>query len=82
VIAGPARRDPLTSRCAQLVIGVERLRTRAAGRLSAEEFEERLGSAHAARTRADLDAVRIDLPMSPAVHLAPFERRAPGSESA
>jgi Domain of unknown function (DUF1707) len=35
-----------------------------AGRLTAEEFERRVGSAHAARTRADLDAVRIDLPQS------------------
>ena len=32
------------------------------GRLNAEEFEDRLGSAHSARTRADLDAVRTDLP--------------------
>jgi hypothetical protein len=45
-----------------------------AGRLTPEEFEERLGSAHTARTRADLDGVRIDLPMSPAVL---SERRAP-----
>jgi uncharacterized protein DUF1707 len=44
------------------------------GRLTPDEFEDRLGSAHAARTRADLDAVRIDLPMSPAVL---SERRAP-----
>ncbi len=35
-----------------------------AGRLTAEEFESRIGSAHAARTRADLDAVRADLPHS------------------
>jgi hypothetical protein len=35
-----------------------------AGRLTTEEFEERLGSAHTARTRADLDAVRTDLPLS------------------
>jgi hypothetical protein len=33
-----------------------------AGRLTAEEFEGRVGAAHAARTRADLDAIRIDLP--------------------
>ena len=33
-----------------------------AGRLTAEEFESRIGSAHAARTCADLDAVRADLP--------------------
>jgi Domain of unknown function (DUF1707) len=32
------------------------------GRLNAEELEDRLGSAHSARTRADLDAVRTDLP--------------------
>jgi hypothetical protein len=38
-----------------------------AGRLSAEEFEERLGSAQTARARADLDAAMIDLPTSPAV---------------
>jgi Domain of unknown function (DUF1707) len=35
-----------------------------AGRLTAEEFERRVGWAHAARTRADLDAVRTDLPQS------------------
>jgi Domain of unknown function (DUF1707) len=35
------------------------------GRLAAEEFEERLGAAHAARTRADLDAAMIDLPIGP-----------------
>jgi hypothetical protein len=33
-----------------------------AGRLDADEFEERLVSAHRARTRSDLDAVRTDLP--------------------
>lgn len=33
-----------------------------AGRLSAEEFESRLDAAHRARTRSDLDAVRVDLP--------------------
>jgi hypothetical protein len=33
-----------------------------AGRLSADEFEDRLGAAHHARTRADLDAVRAGLP--------------------
>jgi hypothetical protein len=33
-----------------------------AGRLDAEEFEDRLGSAHKARTRAELDAARTDLP--------------------
>jgi hypothetical protein len=32
------------------------------GRLTPDEFEERIGSAHAARTRADLDALSADLP--------------------
>ncbi len=36
-----------------------------AGRLTPDEFEERVGSAQSARTRADLDAAEIDLPMSP-----------------
>jgi hypothetical protein len=34
------------------------------GRLTAEEFEGRVGAAHSARTRGDLDAIRIDLPPS------------------
>jgi hypothetical protein len=34
------------------------------GRLSAEELEERVGRAYAATTRADLDALRADLPVS------------------
>ena len=34
-----------------------------AGRLSAEEFEERLASAYRALTQAELDALRADLPM-------------------
>lgn len=38
-----------------------------AGRLTAEEFDERVASANRARTRADLDAVRVDLPLSIAV---------------
>jgi uncharacterized protein DUF1707 len=35
-----------------------------AGRLTAEEFETRVGAAHAARTRAALGAIRTDLPPS------------------
>jgi hypothetical protein len=35
-----------------------------AGRLTAEELEERLGTVYAARTRADLDVLRADLPVS------------------
>jgi hypothetical protein len=37
-----------------------------AGRLTSEEFEERLGAAYQARTRADLNALKEDLPVSPA----------------
>lgn len=37
-----------------------------AGRLTAEEYEQRLGSVYAARTRADLDVLRGDLPVSSA----------------
>jgi len=37
-----------------------------AGRLAPEEFEERVGSAYRASTRADLEALRSDLPLSPA----------------
>ena len=36
-----------------------------AGRLSTEELEERLQAAYAARTTADLDALRHDLPATP-----------------
>jgi asparagine synthetase A len=35
-----------------------------AGRLSSEELEERVGKAYSAITRADLDAIRADLPVS------------------
>jgi hypothetical protein len=38
-----------------------------AGRLTQEEFEERVGRAYRASTRAELDALREDLPLSPAV---------------
>src|ERR1700730_11750058 len=37
-----------------------------AGRLTPEEFEDRLEQAYKATTRADLDALRVDLPLSPA----------------
>lgn len=33
-----------------------------AGRLTADEFEERVGAAHSARTRGDLDAMSANLP--------------------
>jgi hypothetical protein len=47
-----------------------------AGRLTQEEFEERLGQTYEASTRADLDAVRADLPMGSAgVERARAERR-------
>ena len=35
-----------------------------AGRLSSEELEERVGGAYRATTRADIDAIRADLPVS------------------
>ena len=44
---------------------VDELREHAAeGRLTAEELEERVGAAYRATTRADLDALRADLPVS------------------
>jgi hypothetical protein len=44
---------------------VEELREHTgAGRLTAEELEERIGAAYQATTRADLDALRADLPIS------------------
>lgn len=48
-----------------------------AGRLSSEEFEARLGTAYSATTRADLDVLKQDLPMSPAaIQRSLAERRA------
>ncbi len=35
-----------------------------AGRLTSEELEQRVGDAYSAATRADLDALRADLPVS------------------
>lgn len=35
-----------------------------AGRLTSEEYEQRLGAVYAARTRSDLDELRRDLPVS------------------
>lgn len=47
---------------------IEQLRAHhLAGRLTADEFEDRLGATHTARTRADLAAATIDLPLGPAV---------------
>ncbi|MGH2852733.1 MAG: DUF1707 SHOCT-like domain-containing protein [Solirubrobacteraceae bacterium] len=44
---------------------IDELREHAgAGRLTSEELEERIGDAYRASTRADLDAVRADLPVS------------------
>jgi len=37
-----------------------------AGRLTDEEFEDRVGRAYEASTRGELDALRADLPISPA----------------
>jgi Domain of unknown function (DUF1707) len=48
----------------------------AAGRLTSEELEERIGDALRATTRADLDALRADLPVSSAsVKLALTKRK-------
>lgn len=46
----------------------------AAGRLTTEEFEQRLSSAYAALTLRDLDALLTDLPSAPTVRL---EKRSP-----
>jgi hypothetical protein len=44
---------------------IEELREHAgAGRLTSEELEQRIGDAYTASTRADLDALRADLPVS------------------
>jgi len=44
---------------------VEELRDHAlAGRLTSEELEERIGGAYRATTRADVDALKADLPVS------------------
>ena len=44
---------------------IDELREHAgAGRLSSEELEQRIGEAYVASTRADLDALRADLPVS------------------
>jgi len=44
---------------------VEELRDHAiAGRLTAEELEDRIGAAYSATTRADVEALKADLPVS------------------
>jgi hypothetical protein len=44
---------------------IDELREHAgAGRLTSEELEDRIGEAYRASTRADLDALRADLPVS------------------
>jgi hypothetical protein len=62
--------DPSTLRVAdadrERVVG-ELREHMVAGRLTAEEFEQRLGAAYSSSTQADLDAVKADLPMTPAV---------------
>jgi hypothetical protein len=56
---------------------VEELREHTiAGRLTSEELEERSESAYRARTRAELDVLRADLPVSStSVKLALFKRK-------
>jgi hypothetical protein len=46
-----------------------------AGRLSSEELEERVGGAYSAVTRADLDALRSDLPVSSTTIAVELNRR-------
>jgi len=57
---------------------IDELREHAgAGRLTADELEERIGRAYSASTRADLDALRADLPVSSTtVKLALVKRKA------
>jgi Domain of unknown function (DUF1707) len=56
---------------------IDELREHAvAGRLTSDELEERIGGAYGASTRADLDALRSDLPVSSAsVKLALVKRK-------
>jgi hypothetical protein len=46
-----------------------------AGALTPEEFEERVGRAYEASTRGELDALKADLPMSPAAVQRSLEAR-------
>ena len=46
-----------------------------AGRLSSEEFEERLEKAYAASTRGELDVLRSDLPISPVLLSSELAKR-------
>jgi hypothetical protein len=46
-----------------------------AGRLSEEELEDRVDRAYKAKTQADLDALRVDLPLSPAVVRQSLQQR-------
>lgn len=56
---------------------IDELREHAgAGRLTSAELEERIGGAYGASTRADLDALRADLPVSStSVKLALIKRK-------
>ena len=47
------------------------------GRLTLDEFSERVGLALQARTRGDLDAVMADLPQVPPPDRSPARARAP-----
>jgi hypothetical protein len=70
-VTSPRPTPPPTERVADAdrERAIEQLREHMlAGRLTAEEFDERLGLAHAARTRGDLDAVMVDLPLSLRTH--------------
>jgi hypothetical protein len=65
--AGDSERDALAEELREHML---------AGRLAPDEFEERVGAAYKASTRADLDALRSDLPPSPAaLERSRLERR-------
>ncbi len=46
-----------------------------AGRLRADEFEERISAAYGARTRGELELLKRDLPLSPAAARSEIARR-------
>ena len=64
--AGDAEREALAQELREHML---------AGRISSVEFEERVGEAYKATTRGELDALKADLPLSPATLSAELVRR-------